>query len=384
MVVLQAKNYGDGNKQKSYNLQKLCYITIMPFAIILAIIIYLLKEPIILFMTKDSILLNTASHYLSIMVICFPFMSMASINASIFQGQGNTRIPMFIAAFSNCISIILGYVLIIGIGSFTSLGINGAAITKIVSSIVMCLMGLYLIYGKNGLLYGAGNASIKEILIIDDIKSILKLGIPAALEYSFWNLSSVYTCKVILLYGSNFYAAYELGLQAEELADMMSVGFVTASTSLSSSAIGKKDSNLYKNYYRRLCRMALFICTITTLFLTLLSRQFLSLITNKEVLINIAYVYLLTQGLSQIPTNFSKIEFGYIRSCNHEKMPMIFSFIGIWLVRIPLVMIFGKYLHLNIIFIWLAFVIDQWVKYLGAWLYSRKKKVMNYLDINGG
>ena len=383
MVVLQAKNYGDGNRQKSYNLQKLCYITIMPFAIILAIIIFLLKEPIILFMTKDSILINTASRYLSIVIICFPFMSMASINASIFQGQGNTKIPMLIAAFSNCINIILGYFLIIGIGSFASLGINGAAITKVVSSIAMCILGLYLIYGKNGLLYGVKKSCIKEIFIINDIRNILRLGIPAALEYSFWNLSSVYICKVILLYGTDFYAAYELGLQAEELVEMMSVGFVTASTSLSSRAIGKKDNVLYKNYYKRLYRIALYISIITTLFLTIFSRRFLALLTNKELLINIAFGYLLIQSLAQIPTNFSKIEFGYIRSCNHEKIPMILRFIGIWLVRIPLVVLFGKYLHTDIIFIWLAFAADLWISYLVAWIYSKNKKIINYLDVNG-
>lgn len=62
---------------------------------------------------------------------------------------------------------------------------------------------------------------------------------------------------------------------------------------------------------------------------------------------------------------------------------MIIRFIGIWLVRIPLVVIFGKYLHTDIIFIWLAFAADLWISYLVAWIYSKNKKIINYLDVNG-
>ena len=43
---------------------------------------------------------------------------------------------------------------------------------------------------------------------------------------------------------------------------------------------------------------------------------------------------------------------------------MIISFIGIWCVRVPIALVCGKLLHLDVTFIWMAIALDQIVRIL--------------------
>lgn len=64
------------------------------------------------------------------------------------------------------------------------------------------------------------------------LKDIYTTGLPASCENLLWQFATIIISRVILSYGTNSYAAYQLGLQAEGVCDMLSVGFVTASTAL--------------------------------------------------------------------------------------------------------------------------------------------------------
>lgn len=89
------------------------------------------------------------------------------------------------------------------------------------------------------------------------IKEIYRTGVPAALESMFWQFSAIILSKVILAYGENSFAAYQLGIQAETVTEMPAIGFSTASTTLAARALGQKDYELKETYFNQLIRIAL-------------------------------------------------------------------------------------------------------------------------------
>ena len=84
------------------------------------------------------------------------------------------------------------------------------------------------------------------------IYEIYTTGIPAALESMFWQFSAIILSKVILFYGNQAFAAYQLGIQAEEITEMPAIGFSTASTTLAARAIGRQDEELRRVYFKGL------------------------------------------------------------------------------------------------------------------------------------
>ena len=115
---------------------------------------------------------------------------------------------------------------------------------------------------------------------------------------------------------------------------MMPSGFLTAAASLSGKAIGSNDEIAYKKPYERLRHYCLIIMCITMLFLAVLSRTVLCMLTDKEELVSIAHVYLLLMILSQFPEQMTKILYGFIRSAGHSSIPTVIDMIDILGVRV--------------------------------------------------
>lgn len=163
---------------------------------------------------------------------------------------------------------------------------------------------------------------------------------------------------------------------------MMASGFLTAAASLSGKAIGSNDEIAYKKSYERIRHYCLFIMCITMLFLAVLSRTVLCMLTDKEELVSIAHVYLLLMILSQLPEQMTKILYGFIRSAGHSSIPTVIDMIGILGVRVFLCYLASNVLHLNIIWIWIIIDMDQWTRYLLSKICFNRYRVIDFLSSN--
>ncbi len=375
-MILMARSFGKGDRRECARDQEINYTIVIPLAVVSALFIYFKPEVLLGLITKDAEMMQTGCQYLRLTAPIYPVIAAVHLNSSAFQANGNTRTPLLIAAVGNIFNIAIGYVLIFGFGPIKALGLIGAGWAQNCSYAVMYLAGLYLLYGKNGLFECRYHVVIPSS---NEVKQLFAAGLPAAIENSFWSLAAVYISSIILTYGENYYAAYQFGLQGEGFCDMMSAGFLTAAMSLSSNAVGARDDEMYRSSYQRLSYFCLIISLITMLFLLLCSKSVLGLMTDKPELVNIANGYLAFMIFSQYPQHKQKIVFGYIRAAGHNQMPMIINFIGIWLVRVVLVYLFGSVMHLSILLIWVAFDIDQWVREILAEVYFKKKRIRNYI-----
>lgn len=377
IMVLFARAFGAGDRKEGLKDYFQALMFIFPIAVIAAIVIWLFPQQLLSTMTTDAELISYGASFVRIHVLTYPLIAIVHLNSSMFQAEGNTKTPLLIATIGNVVSMLLGYVLILGVGQFTGFGLMGAAITNNIQIFVMVCVGLYLHFFKN-----SSNQNIKIDLHLDTdtVKKLIRFGIPTAIGNSFWNFAAVFLATYILSYGQEYYAAYQLGLQAEGFCDMMSAGFLTAAMSLSSMAVGAKDSEMFKLSYKRLNHFCYIICGINMVFLLFFSKLVLCLLTDKSELVSIAHVYLLSMILSQFPQMKSKIEYGFIRSNGYSTIPTIIDMIGIWGVRV-----FGCYLvicvfKLDIMWAWIVIDADQWVRYLLSAAVVVAKKVLNYLD----
>lgn len=361
-MVVFARALGAKDIRRCTSLYRQALVMIVPVALLVSVALFLFPAVPLSLMSDDPVLLTAGASYLRINVFVFPIIALVHMNSSAFQANGNTKTPLLIALIGNAVSIIFGYVLILGIGNIGGYGLTGAAVTSNLSIVVMAVCGVFLLYRKGGQFHE--DPSLTLSLHQKDIRNIAQCGVPTGIGYSFWNIATVFISSVILSYGQEYYAAYQLGLQAEGLCDMMTAGFLTASMSLASQAIGGQDEDLYRQSWRILNRYCLIISGITMAFLAIGSKPVLSLLTDKTELIPIAATYMYCMILSQYPQHRSIIIYGYLRSAGYTTIPTVIDMIGIWIVRVGLSYIFGTFLHWNIIWIWMIINADQWVRAL--------------------
>ena len=375
-TVLIARAYGAGRHQDCRKIAEQTILTEMIVVFIFQVVLYF-KAPLFLgFFSKDPQILSLAEGYMKTIIFEFPFVVITTVVTASFQGYGNTKIPMYIAVLMNVVNIVCGYCFIFGAFGIPGMGIKGAATALLTAQAVGAGTGLYLLYKKKGGLFR--KVPSEHRFFSFDKKCIYEIyttGIPAALETVFWQVSAIILSKVILFYGNQAFAAYQLGIQAEEITEMPAIGFSTASTTLAARAIGMQDEELRKVYFKEQLKVGVFISSITSVLLIFLPRFFMTLMTDKPELQAIGVVYVFVMGFIQIPQNLSRIYNGTIRAMGYKNAPMLVAGFGIWIVRIPLCMLAAYVLRLPLTIIWIIIAMDQVSRFLlSVGLYYRINK----------
>ena len=375
-TVIVAMRYGQQKFHMCRRTVEQVYLTALPLAFCFVAFTLLFPEKVIALFTSDPVLVETARGYMRIVIFAVHFMALSSINAAAYNGHGNTKTPMYIAFLMNGINIVLGFILIFGPGPFPRLGLIGAGISTAVSWAVGGLTGLFLLYAQGG--YFGNEVHGFKFFSLDAglLKEVYKTGIPAACENVFWQLSAIVLSNVVLEYGSAYFAAYNMGLQAEMICEMPGIGFTTAATSLTAQAIGMGDDALYRLYFKQMRKFSFFTGLFASIALFTFAGGFMKVLTDKAEIQQIGQVYVFIMGFAQIPQDLAKVYNGTIRSAGYRNVPMIISFIGIWCVRVPIALVCGKLLHLDVTFIWMAIALDQIVRILINMTVFHKKKVL--------
>lgn len=373
-LVVIARYYGAGKVNKCAGLYKQALTLYVPLSLICSAFIIMFPKPLLMLMTSDSELLKLGSMFVRGQLFCYPLVAFVHLNSSAFQSTGDTRTPLYIAIIGNILNIIFGYILIFGLGSFEGYGLMGAAYARTAGYIVMVIVGQYLLFGYKGLYRDYIKEKIR--FDIDELRALVKAGIPAAIENSCWHFATVYVTRAVLSYGQSYYAAFQIGLEAEGFCDMMSAGFMTAAMTLSAHAIGARDKKRYSDSYKRLDLFVLIISGITMAFLAFFSVDVFKTMTDKAELIAIGTVYLMTMIWSQYPQHKQKIAMGYLKSSSYNNVSMMISMIGVWIFRVVPVFVVSQVLHLGIVWVWWCFNLDQWSRCLMSMGFLKYTNIM--------
>ena len=380
LTVVAATYIGEQAYGKYRRSVEQAYLTGIPAACLMAAGVALCSGTIARLFTDDARLIGVVVSYSRIGAWAIPFMAVSAFNAAAFNGQGDTKTPMKIAAVFNIINILAGYLCIFGYRSFEGWGVRGAAIATVLSQMIGALLGLWLLYRPAGTMRAHMHGNRFLSLDRDMTKKLYATGIPASMESVLWQFSAIAMSRVILDYGTYHYAAYQLGLQAETITEMPADGFIIASTALTSRAIGEKNGALLRGYYRQLTRMGLAVGIIASAMLFLLGKEIMWVLTDKADLRAIGTGYVFLMGFAQIPQVLTKVYNGVIRAAGYIRVPMYFAFAGIWLLRVPLSMLACWIFRLPIEAIWVVIVADQASRLFMSMAFSRWKDIRHCIE----
>ncbi len=355
VFVAQAYGANDAKRLKSV-VQQTLLSTIILVLILQQLVFW--KAPVLLCIFNPSPeLMSNAIMYMKTVSWGLPFVAIMLVVAGVLQGMGNAKTPMKIAFIMNLINIVFGFLMIFGNFGFPALGLRGAAIATVIAQIVSALLGLYVLFNRDGVLGSMYNRSFFT-LDFKQILSVYKIGMPTALESIFWQLSAVILTKIILSFGEIAFAAYQLGLQAESISYMPAAGFGIAATAFIGQAIGSRDKELGKIYLKELVKGTLLITIFCAGILIFLPGGVMRLLTDDYDVIRIGSIYLFIMGLVQIPQNISGVLNGALRGAGFTRVPMIVAGAGLWGVRIPFAFIMTYYFKFDVMAIWIVMGVD--------------------------
>ncbi|WMM23718.1 MATE family efflux transporter [Tissierella sp. MB52-C2] len=372
--VLVAQSHGANNYEKLKSVSEQSFIISIGVAIIFQQLLFWFAEPLLTVFNPNPELLGNGALYLKTISWSLPFAAIILLVAGILQGMGNARTPMIAVAILNVVNIIAGFILVTGKAGVKSLGLKGAGYAYNTAYIVSALFGIIMLFGKNGIIRNIGGKFEFKIKL-DEAKIILKLGLPTSFETSFWQAASIFLTRAILTYGELAYSAYQLGLQAESISYMPATGFGVAATTFVGYALGSKDKELGKKYVNQLIRYTILVTIFAGGVLIIFPKQIMGLLVKEREVIQMGAMYLFVMGITQLPQNISGVLNGALRGAGYAKVPMINAGIGLWLIRVPFVMLMAYVFKADILWIWIGIGIDMCWRLVYSYFYFKKKDI---------
>lgn len=375
-TVFVSQSYGAKNYKKLGSVVQQTLLASFLIVILLQQIIFWNTSAILSVFNPDPELMESAVSYLRAVSFGLPFQAIMLIVSGSLQGTGNTKTPMFITITMNCINLVLGYTLVFGEFGFPQLGVVGAGISLSIAQFIAALIGLYVLFRKNGILYKLRNKNFFKfnLRLIADIFAV---GLPSSMESLLFQFAAIILTRAMLSFGKVAFSAYQMGMRAESMSYMPAFGFSVVTTSLVGQCIGSKEPDYGKAYLKETTKGSILITSIAAFFLIFFPKQVMGLLTNNQGVIDLGAYYLKIIGIVQIPQNLAGVLGGALRGAGFTKVPMFTALAGLWGVRVPFTLLFTYVFKLDIIFIWGAMGMDLVFRFFLSFFLYKRRNIFN-------
>ena len=374
-TALLSRAYGADNKLDGKKAFAQSFFIAVPLGIFLTIIFLLFSEQIInLVGNAKDMNLKDAILYQNMTVIGFPFLGVSIATFYAFRAMGENKIPMIGNTLALVLKIILNFLLVY----LFKWGIFGAALSTTLTRLFSAIFSIYLVFWskKNWI-----SLELKDLKFdYFTSKRILKVGIPAAVEQLGLRIGMLIFEMMVISLGNLSYAAHKIALTAESISFNLGFAFSFAASALVGQELGKGSSQkALKDGY--ICTIIAMIVMSTFGLLFFIIPQFLvSLFTKDKDVIELATMALKIVSICQPFSGASMVLAGALRGAGDTKSVLLITYLGIFLIRIPITYLFLNVLNLGLAGAWIVMTIDLAIRSSLAFYIFRRGK-WKYLQV---
>ncbi|WP_409978448.1 MATE family efflux transporter [Anoxybacteroides rupiense] len=329
------------------------------FSFFLSAILLLFGKQLLYAMKLPDELLDEAYSYLAI-VGGFLFVQALMMTAgAILKSHGYTRDTMYITVGMNILHIIGNYISIFGPFGLPVLGVKGVAISTTISRIIALIAIFFLLAKRTNLI---PSLSRFAYLPMHHIRSLLKIGIPAAGENLAYNTAQMVITYFITWMGTEALTAKIYTQNLIMFVFLFGIAVGQGTQILVGYFVGAKQ---YEQAYAR-CLKSLYSAISISIAMAftccLLAEPLLSFFTHNKEIIEMGKTLLLLTILLEPGRSFNLVIISSLRAAGDVQFPVYMGIASMWGVSVVLSYILGIYFGLGLIGIWISFIADEWLR----------------------
>jgi len=289
---------------------------------------FVFARPLLVLMgTPEGAVLEGAVLYMRIIFVGVPASLIYNFGASILRAIGDTKRPLYILAATGVVNVVLNLILVIG----CHMDVAGVAIGTIVANYLSAAAVLFTLLRSEG----AYRLDIRSLKIYkDSLKEILRVGLPAGVQSSFFALSNTVVQAGVNSFGSVTIAGSTAGSNIEGFVYVSMNAFYQAVLTGVSQNYGARDEKRINKFIY----IPLICAVVAGLVLggacVLFARPLLCIyITDSPEAIEIGVLRLWMTTAPYFLVGAMECLMGAIRGLGSSTIPAITSFIGTCGVR---------------------------------------------------
>lgn len=378
---LISQNYGAKDYERTNRIIEQTIVFKIFVAIIASIIMAIFLKPLMAFFSKDEQVIKAGLDYGYWRTFFMPIFFATYSTYTAQRMTGESRLPMVIMGTSAILNVILDPIFMfdkvpgLNIKGF-NMGVSGAAIATVISTLVAFLWGFGV------LLKGRGKIKItlaglfrlnKEI----DLK-LLTIGLPSGVEMLMRSLSSAVLTKILSLYGSSTLAVVGIVSRLMGLAFVPLMGFSMGASAIVGQNLG---ANKVQRAEKTVLLAALYGSLFVLIFVLLANfypQVIMDLFVHEKDVIREGVSAVRIGSWSMLIAALSISLMSSFFGAGYTLPAMISSIVGRWFAQLPYVILVVMLLKLPSTYIWFSFIVAEIAELFYALFVFSKGKWKEY------
>lgn len=297
--------------------------------------------------------MSSARTYFFITALSYPFLAVYNSCAALFRSMGNSKVSMLTSLWMNVINIAGNAILLYGFHA----GVEGVAIPSLVSRFTAAIIMLILIRNQKHPIHIDSKFRLGFYPMM--IKRILRIGIPNGLENSMFQIGKILVLGLVAGFGTAAIAANATANIFASFGIIPGSAVGLALITVVGQCVGAGEYQQAKYYTKKLMKIAYIAMILLNgtifIFCSPIIRAFhFSPATTSMAIVLLSYHCICCSIIW--PASFTLPN--ALRAASDVKFTMIISILSMWLCRIGLSYILGKWLGLGVFGVWIAMTMD--------------------------
>lgn len=316
-------------------------------------------------------ILDYARSYLSIVGGAIFLQAVINSLSAIIRVHGFTKEAMLVSLGMNIIHIALNYSLIFGHFGLPAMGVQGAAVSTVVSRTLALVVFFWLLYRIT-----AVKLQIQYFLNLSKeyVGKILKIGIPSAFEQVMYQ-----GCQIVFLYYVTYLGASSLAARQYAANISMFIYLFAIAIGIGTSIIVGRlvGANRKEDAYHRVWKSARWASLATIIMVVLITsfrEQLMGLFTNDPHVIQLGAQVLLLSIVLETGRTLNIVLINSLRAAGDAKYPVLIGAFSMVAMSLSLGYLFVFKLELGLAGVWLAIAADEWTRAVIMFFRWRSRK----------
>jgi putative MATE family efflux protein len=252
------------------------------------------------------------------------------------------------------------------------MGLNGAAWASVISQAISLTFGIVYLNRKNHLIA----INLRKLTFDKHIVWLIcKIGFPSTIQQSLVSIGQAFVTTYVNYFGAAAIAAFGAAGRIDMVATMPAIAIGMAATALTGQNLGAQKPERVKEVFKWALLLGTAISGVIAIFAFSFPRIILSVFIHHEPVLDIGIQYLHIVAPCYFLFALMFVSAGVVNGAGQTLVPMLFTLISLWVVRVPLAWYLSQHTPLAITGIWIAmaagFTITAAVGYLyyvfGGW-----------------
>jgi len=336
--VVIARNIGAKNMQKAKDAVHTAMMLAVICGLIVAVVGNIIARPIIGLLGVPDDVFDYSLAYLRIYFTGVPFIMLYNFEAAIFRSNGNTKTPLICLTIGGIFNVFanLFFVIVLGMSA------DGVAIATVLANMISSLM-LFHFLRKDESEIKVERSSIG--IDKNALSSIVKIGLPAALQSTVFSVSNLCVQSAVNSLGSDVMAASSAAFNIEIFVFFIINAFTQTLVTFVGQNYGAGNFKRCREVVRKTLFVSWAITMVASIIMLLTMRPVLGLFTSEADIIEIAVIRVKILMYGETLNVFMDNLSGAMRGLGRSLEPAIVSFFGVCGIRITWVFTGFKIYH---------------------------------------